>query len=75
VQRAGFVARTNEVDAKFFQTRIQAKIRAVDDAENFLHAFVGEHLRDDFAAGGLFHAEFLSGDMRICRILRTQLPG
>jgi len=65
------VARADELDAEFFQARIQAEIRAVDDAENFFHAFIRQHLRDDLAAGGLLHTGFF---LKLMNKIRFSLP-
>jgi len=60
VQSASFMARTDQLDAEFFQIGIKAEVRAVDDAKNFFYPFICQHLRDDCTAGGLLHAAFLS---------------
>jgi len=55
VRGAGLVPRRHDLDAELVQVRIEAEIRAVDDAEDLLDAFGQQHAREDFAAVRAVH--------------------
>ena len=53
--RAGLVARRHDLDAELVQVRIEAEIRAVDDAEDFLDTLGLQHACKHFTAAGFTH--------------------
>ena len=55
VRGAGLVPRRHDLDAELVQARVEAEVRAVDDAEDLLDAFRLEHARQDFATAGFAH--------------------
>jgi hypothetical protein len=55
MRSAGFVAGCDDLYAEPMQRGIETKIGSVNDAEDFLNAFLLQHAGDDFAATDLCH--------------------